>query len=233
MKSLIVIPAYNEQDTIGLVIGELVTEFPRSDILVVNDGSSDETENIVKTFDVHLISMPFNLGVGAAVRAGFKYAHRNGYELMVQFDADGQHVASEITKLIGKISEGDADTVIGSRFHKNSIYKINFTRKLAINFLAILVRLFAKCKISDPTSGFRINNLKAIKYYSRNYPTDYLGDTVESIVNGSKNGIKFTEINIQMNNRQGGEASQNLVQSFAYLLRTTLVVLSSANKAKK
>ena len=233
MKILIVIPAFNEQDTINMVVKDLLAEIPFADILVVNDGSSDQTETIVKNLGVELISLPFNLGVGAAVRTGFKYANRNGYELMVQFDADGQHVSTEISKLIERMNETNADTVIGNRFYKNSEYKTDFMRKIAIKFVAFLVLVTSRKKIQDPTSGFRVNNLKSIQYYSRNYPTDYLGDTVESIVDGVRNGIQFTDVEIKMNPRQGGEPSQNLIRSFAYLLRTTLVVLSSANKVHK
>lgn len=232
MRTLIVIPAFNEQETIVSVINDLISELPEADILVVNDGSSDGTEKLVKALDVKLISMPFNLGVGAAVRAGFKYADRKGYEVMVQFDADGQHVASEIGKLLNRMHQTGVDTVIGSRFHHDSNYKINYLRKFAIRFLAFLVLRVSKYRIVDPTSGFRANNRRAIAYYARNYPTDYLGDTVESIVDGIKNGILITEMDILMNPRKGGEPSQNLAKSILYLLRTALVVLSSSNRVK-
>ena len=233
MKTLIVIPAFNEQDTIKYVINEVAIQLPNADILVVNDGSTDQTESIVEELDVELISMPFNLGVGAAVRAGFKYAERNGYELLVQFDGDGQHIASEITKLIDCMNKTGADTVVGNRFHEQSSYEITAMRKSAIRFLALLVLLVSRKAISDPTSGFRANNRSSIMYYSKSYPTDYLGDTVESIVVGIRNGIKITNVDIHMNERQGGEPSQNLVKSFLYLLRTTLVILASATRSKK
>lgn len=172
MKTLIVMPAHNEEQNIGEVIEEIKRDLPELDLLVIDDSSSDNTLEIVKEKQVKCITLPFNLGYALAVQTGIKYAKEHNYDYVIQMDADGQHIAGEAKKLLKYMEESKPDIVIGSRFLEKTEYKHGVMRKLGTNILSGLIKMICHKKIKDPTSGFQCINKKAIKYFSGmgNYP---------------------------------------------------------------
>ena len=231
MKLLVAIPAFNEQTTIASVIDDLRIHLPNSSILVINDGSFDRTREIVESMNIECVNFPFNMGVGAAMRAAFKFANEQDYSHVLQFDGDGQHSAIEALKLITLSNE--VDIVIGSRFLDSTEYKVNKVRRLAMKILALIIGRRIGQKLTDVTSGFRLTKGEAIKFYSLNYPSEYLGDTVESILMAGKNGFKLKEVSVIMEERKGGQPSQNLYKLIVYLARVVTVIVVSYLQYKK
>jgi glycosyltransferase involved in cell wall biosynthesis len=226
LSLLVVIPAFNEEKSISSVIRDIRTHIPQASILVVDDGSHDATSEVAESESVNVVSLPFNVGVGGALRVGFLYAHRNSFSQVLQIDADGQHKASEAKSLLDS-SEG-CDIVIGSRFAESTKnYSASFLRKLAIKWLSFLISKICKTKLTDVTSGFRLSSSSAIELFMKEYPVEYLGDTVESLVIAHKTGLSIKEVPVQMSQREFGSPSQNFVKSSWYLLRATLVVVLS------
>lgn len=172
VKTLIVMPAHNEEQNIGEVIEEIKRDLPELDLLVINDASSDNTLEIVKEKQVKCITLPFNLGYALAVQTGIKYAKEHDYDYVIQMDADGQHIASEAKKLLKYMEENKPDIVIGSRFLEKTEYKHGVMRKLGTSILSGLIKMICHKEIKDPTSGFQCINKKAIKYFAGmgNYP---------------------------------------------------------------
>ena len=167
MKVLVVIPAYNEGQNIQKVIDELKKDLDYADILVINDCSKDNTKEIVEKNNVNCITSVFNLRYAMAVQTGIKYAHNHGYDYVIQFDGDGQHIAKEAEKLLDKMKETDADIVIGSRYMKDGTYKQTFFRKIGTVIFSKLIKVFCKKEITDPLSGFQCLNKKVIEKYSK------------------------------------------------------------------
>jgi glycosyltransferase involved in cell wall biosynthesis len=223
---LVVIPAFNEEDSIGNVIQDIRIHIPSASILVVDDGSRDNTAKVAESTKVKVLSLPFNVGVGGALRAGFLYAHRNSFTQVLQIDADGQHKAEHAKVLL---ESGDGfDIVIGSRFteSKNS-YNTSLLRRLAIRILSAAISKICKTKLTDVTSGFRLSSSSAIELFMKDYPVEYLGDTVESLVIAHKSGLSIKEVPVQMSKREFGSPSQNVLKSIWYLLRAFLVIILS------
>lgn len=229
MNLLVVIPALNEERSIGKVIDQVRESLPFASALVVDDGSSDSTAKVAKEHGAIVVSLPFNVGVGGAVRVAFKFALQNGFSTVLQIDADGQHLPSEALALIDQVEKDSI--VVGSRFSDNIFnYKINGARRFAMRVLAQITSAICETKLTDVTSGFRIATGKSIHLFARDYPREYLGDTVESLIIAHKSGIKIKEVPVRMNPREFGEPSQNFLKSFWYLIRVLLVVTLSIYK---
>jgi glycosyltransferase involved in cell wall biosynthesis len=221
-----VIPAFNEEKSIGNVIKDIQTHLPNASILVVDDGSKDKTVEVANLTQVSVLSLPFNIGVGGALRAGFLYAYRNSFNQVLQIDADGQHRAEHAKKLLE--SAAGFDIVIGSRFAESKpSYDASFLRRLAIRLLSSVISKICKTKLTDVTSGFRLSSSAAIELFMNDYPVEYLGDTVESLVIAHKSGLAIKEVPVQMSKREFGSPSQNFLKSSWYLLRAILVVILS------
>jgi glycosyltransferase involved in cell wall biosynthesis len=223
---LVVIPAFNEEDSIGNVIQDIRIHIPSASILVVDDGSKDNTVKVAESTKVNVLSLPFNVGVGGALRAGFLYAHRNSFTQVLQIDADGQHKA-EHAKIL--LESGDGfDIVIGSRFaeSKNG-YNASILRRFAIRLLSVAISKICKTKLTDVTSGFRLSSSSAIELFMKDYPVEYLGDTVESLVIAHKSVLSIKEVPVKMSKREFGSPSQNVLKSSWYLLRAFLVIILS------
>lgn len=226
MSLLVVVPAFNEAESISKVILDIKANIPTADILVVDDGSSDQTAAVAKSNDVPVLSLPFNVGVGGALRVGFLYAWRHSYSQVLQIDADGQHKASEAKTLLS--SADGFQIVIGSRFATaDSNYSASLLRRIAMRWLAMLISRICKTRLTDVTSGFRLTSGSAIELFSREYPVEYLGDTVESLVLAHKAGYSIKEVPVVMVQRETGAPSQNLIKSTWYLIRATIVVILS------
>ena len=166
-KVLFVIPAYNEEENIDKVIKEIKKDVSYADIIVINDCSKDNTRQVVEQNNVKCITVPFNLGYARAVQTGIKYAKENNYDFVIQFDADGQHIASEAARMLDKIVKENADIVIGSRYLEKGRYEVKFFRKIGADLFSFLIRLFSGKKITDPLSGFQCLNKRVIDRYSK------------------------------------------------------------------
>ncbi len=230
-ETLIVVPAFNEEESIEAAVFELLEFMPASNILIVDDGSRDKTFQISSNLGVSCIRLPFNLGVGGAVRAGFVFAIQNGFQAVIQYDADGQHDPKYIELLIHGLDE--ADVVIGSRFAGVGSYKTIGPRRWAMRFLARAISLITQSKLTDVTSGFRATGPRALELFSKEYPVEYLGDTVESILMGHKSGLTFTQIPVEMRYRTSGKPSQSIIQASLFLARAILVLLLGVIRPKQ
>lgn len=224
-KTLIIIPAFNEADSIAYVIGQIREYAPWADIVVVNDGSRDRTSAIAQDCGVVVLNMPYNVGIGAAVQTGFLYAARHGYAAAVQTDGDGQHPPSEIPGLVAALAEGDADMVLGSRFIEDKGYRTPAARRIGIILLARIISLATGERCTDPTSGFRASNRRTIQLCARDYPHDY--PEPEAIVMLRRAGLRVREIPIRMSARYGGRSSITPLRSGYYMVKVILAILIS------
>ena len=224
--TLIVIPAYNEAENLKSVLCEIKDALPGVDILVVDDGSSDGTENVVRSFGIPCLIMPFNVGVGGAMRAGFTYALRNGFTNVVQLDADGQHVPNEVPRLVAELK--DADVVVGSRFALGSTsFRVSPIRRTVMKILAVTLSKIAGTKLTDVTSGFRASGPNALELFSKHYPPEYLGDTIESLVMAHRGRLTIKEIPTTIRARNFGTSSQSRYKATIYTFRALVVLCLS------
>jgi glycosyltransferase involved in cell wall biosynthesis len=221
-RPLVVIPAWNEAQVITHILGELHQMGNDVTILVVDDGSTDDTALIARLAGCEVLCLPFHIGVGGAVRAGFRYAQRHGFDAVVQVDADGQHNPADVPSLLAEL--GRADVVIGSRF-LDGPYRAPRPRRLAMWILARGLSLACRHTLTDVTSGFRATGPRALPLFSEFYPPEYLGDTVESLVIAHRAKMILSEVPVTMRHRMGGSPSQSMIQATAYLLRALLVLL--------
>ncbi|OGW35299.1 MAG: glycosyl transferase family 2 [Nitrospirae bacterium GWD2_57_9] len=222
MKTLIIVPAYNEEESLAGVIGDLRRHVPSAEVLVVNDGSCDGTGRIARDQGVRCIVLPFNLGIGGAVQAGYLYAERNGYEVAVQFDGDGQHLAKEIHKLIDEVASGKADLVIGSRFLVPGSYTAPLFRRMGIKVFSVILSRILDTTVTDSTSGFRAANRKVIEFFAHTYPEDY--PEVEALVLLHKRELRVREIPVMMQERTGGISSITPLRSLYYMTKVLLAI---------
>lgn len=223
MKTLVIIPAYNEAANIEKVVNQLKNTEPDVSYLIVNDCSKDNTEEICKKNGFDYISLPVNLGIGGGVQAGYRYALENNFDIAIQMDGDGQHDAKELHKLIEKIKKNEADIVIGSRFINNEGFQSSIMRRIGINFLSNLIRLCCGVKIKDVTSGFRAVNKRFIQVYAEEYSQDY--PEPEAIVAGALLGGRIREVPVIMHERKGGTSSINAWKPAYYMIKETIAIL--------
>lgn len=223
MKVLIIIPAYNESENIEKLIDDIKKLCPFADYLVVNDCSQDDTEEILHRINATYMCNPVNLGIGGTVQGGYVYALKNGYDIAIQVDGDGQHDISYLKDMIEPIEKGEADIVIGSRFIEKQGFQSSAGRRFGINFLSRLIKLCTAIQIKDVTSGFRAVNHKFIKIYADDYPQDY--PEPEAIVAGVMHGGVIKEIPVMMKERTGGASSINLRKSVYYMIKVSLAII--------
>ncbi|GFO64798.1 glycosyltransferase family 2 protein [Geomonas paludis] len=227
MRILAIIPAYNEARNITAVIEDLKSF--RGDILVVNDGSTDETAAIAKSLGAEVVSHPFNLGIGGTVQTGLRYAYEHGYDMAIQFDGDGQHRGDQVFKILELVQKGEADLVIGSRTLPGG-YKMGITRFIGSRIFHCLIRCLAGKAIHDPTSGFRCYGKKTIRLFSRFYTDDY--PEVESIITAARNGLRVVEVPVLMRGRLSGHSSITRRKSAYYMLKVTLAMVVDAMRGR-
>ena len=224
-RCLVVIPALNEEASVAQVVKEVRETITDAHIVVVDDGSDDRTGEVARSAGADVISLPFNIGVGGALRAGFRFAQRFGYPTVVQVDGDGQHDPSEVARLLDALE--DADIVIGARFAGSGDYAVRGARKLAIKLLARSLSRRTGVQLTDTTSGFRAFNLHAVEVFARDYPAEYLGDTVEALLIASKAQLRVTQVPVHMRPRSGGAPSHQRFKSAVYLGRVVLALALS------
>ncbi|MDR9856044.1 glycosyltransferase family 2 protein [Paenibacillus sp. VCA1] len=229
LKVLVIIPAFNEELSIRRVIGEIQSQMPAADILVINDGSTDQTAEVAGNAGAKVLSMPFNVGIGGGMQTGYIYARDHGYDVAVQMDADGQHNAADLPKLLDMVRENDL--VIGSRFLERTAYRSSLMRKVGIRFFSMLVSLVTGQRFTDTTSGFRAAGRKVIELYADYYPIDY--PEVESIVYLARRKCRLVEIKAEMRQRETGKSSITPVKSAYYMVKVTLSVLVSAVRSPR
>jgi glycosyltransferase involved in cell wall biosynthesis len=231
-KIIIIIPAYNEEKNINNVILSLKQENSNFECLVINDGSKDDTQKMAESSGLAtVIQLPANLGIGGAVQTGFKYAFYHQFDYAIQFDGDGQHLATEIKHLLKPLQNQQCDVCIGSRFiQKTQGFQSTFMRRIGIKVFEVLNRLLIKQKITDSTSGFRAYNKETIAFLAANYPTDY--PEPETIVLLGINDFKVTEVSVEMLERQGGEFSISGLKSAYYMIKVVLAMLMTSQRNK-
>ena len=222
---LAVVPAYNEAATIEGVVESIHGHAPLFDVLVVDDGSTDSTAEIARGTRSHVLALPFNLGIGGAVQAGFVYARDNGYDYVAQIDGDGQHDPSELGKLFDAMSQGSSiDMVCGSRFLTSEHeYPAPISRRTGIHVFAFLLSRIVDARISDPTSGFRLYNRRAIELFARDYPHDY--PEVEAVLMLHHHRLRMCEVPVRMYVRGGGTSSISTGKSAYYMIKVLLALL--------
>jgi glycosyltransferase involved in cell wall biosynthesis len=231
-RILVIVPAFNECGNIQRTIRELLAVKCSVDILVINDASTDDTVQEALELIPSVISLPYNLGIGGAVQTGFLYAVRFDYDIAVQVDGDGQHDASYLETILAPVSRGEVDIVIGSRFIKPFLgYRSSLIRRIGIQFFACLISLLTKCKVTDPTSGFRAYNARAIALFAEYYPTDY--PEPESIVVAQKAGLRVVEVPVEMRKRRAGHSSIRYLNTLQYMIKVTFAIILCLCKSKK
>lgn len=221
-RLLAIMPAWNEEETVGTTVRELLDAVPEADVLVVDDGSLDRTVVRAREVGARVVSLPYNLGVGGAMRAGYKYARRFDYDQAIQVDADGQHDPKDIRRVLAGLER--ADISIGARFADRGSYEVSGPRRWAMVFLAAVISRVARTRLTDVTSGFRAANRRAIEQYCRHYPAEYLGDTIDSLVVALRSGLTVTQVGVEMRPRQGGKPSANPFKAAVYLFRSVSAV---------
>ncbi|MCL2050381.1 MAG: glycosyltransferase family 2 protein [Lachnospiraceae bacterium] len=230
MRVLAIIPAFNEEETIASVIKEL-NEYRFIDIIVINDGSDDNTYAITHSLNVNFVDFPLNKGIGTAMKVGYQFAKHNGYDIAVQIDADGQHDISRLNDLILLIKENNYDMVIGSRYVVKTNYVSSFLRYWGSKYFTFLINVLSQKIIKDTTSGFRAVNKTIIKIFADNYPSYY--PEVPTLLELLMENYKICETSVEMKKRQGGKSSISFAKSIKYLFEISFICVKKWSLIKK
>ncbi|KEO81452.1 glycosyltransferase family 2 protein [Tumebacillus flagellatus] len=228
-KVLVIIPAYNEEGSIANVIQRIQAVSRDIDVVVINDGSRDNTVDVARAAGATaVIDLPFNLGIGGAMQTGYLYAYKNGYDIALQIDADGQHNPYDIPKVIEPILRGDVNFTVGSRWVEKTAYKSSAARRVGMVIFSNLIKWVTGQICKDPTSGFRAADRNVIAMFANYYPVDY--PEVEVLVHIANSGLKFQEVAVEMSERQAGSSSITPIKSLYYMVKVGLAVLISATR---
>jgi glycosyltransferase involved in cell wall biosynthesis len=222
MRFLAIVPCYNEESSVGGVVRGVKGAYPDADVLVINDGSTDGTAGAAEDAGARVVTFPYNMGIGAAMQAGYRYARSGGYDVAAQVDGDGQHDPSELHRIIAPIRAGEADIVVGSRFLGGAGFKSTAMRRLGIKVFSMVLSVLTGEKVADPTSGFRAANKKVIGLFAEDYPEDY--PEVESLMLSHLAGLRVKEVQVTMRPRAGGRSSITPIRSAYYMVKVTMVL---------
>jgi glycosyltransferase involved in cell wall biosynthesis len=222
LRRLAIVPAFNEAASVGRVVDEIRAFDPEFEVVVIDDGSRDSTAAVARSHGAHVVSLPFNLGIGGAVQTGYQYARRESFDLAVQVDGDGQHDPSQIGLLLDPILDGSADFVVGTRFAGEGEYKAPVARRIGIAIFARVVSLIVGQRVTDTTSGFRAVNRLGIALFAADYPHDY--PEVESTVLVHRHKLRLVEVPVAMRLRSGGRSSINVLDSVYYMVKVLLAL---------
>jgi glycosyltransferase involved in cell wall biosynthesis len=240
MKHLVVIPAYNEEQTLAWTVADLQALPEGFEVLVVNDGSEDHTGKVAERLaatsrlPLHVVHLPSNCGIGVAIQTGYQFASwRSDYRFVIQFDADGQHDARYVQTLVSECEKRGLDVCVGSRFlaPQGNGFRSTFARRLGIRFFARLIGLLAGVRVTDPTSGFRCVGPRAWVRFARRYPPDY--PEPEALFWCARNDLRIGETAVHMRPRQGGVSSIRHLKSLYYLLKVSLAILVDRMRGKE
>ena len=229
-RTLIVVPAWNEEATVASVVTEIRALHPAAAVLVVNDGSTDATSSRASEAGALVLDLPVNLGVGGAMRAGYLFAYRTDVDWVVQMDADGQHDPRDLRALLSVLDAGEADIVIGARFAGTGSYRIRGPRRWVIGLLSFVLSRVAHTRLTDTTSGFKACNRAAIRLFATNYPAEYLGDTIESLVIAARSGLRVRQVGVAMRPRAGGKPSHSPVKAAVFLVRAIVALIVALSR---
>jgi len=230
VRRVAVLPAFNEERNIGRVLAELHAVDPGLEVVVVSDGSTDRTVETAAAAGAHVISLPFNLGIGAAVQTGFRFAWEEGYELAVRLDGDGQHDPTQLPAIVAPVVAGEADICIGSRFLANGAYRSSKARRVGIRILARVVSVIARQRLTDTTSGFQALNRRGIALYAADLPRDY--PEVEGLVTAIRHRLRVREVPVTMREREHGRSSISALASVYYMVKVLLAVFVGLLRAR-
>jgi len=222
VRTIAIVPAFNEEGSLGTVLEEIRAADPELDVVVVNDGSTDATARRAAAAGAAVVTLPFNVGIGGAVQTGYQYALERGFDVAIQVDGDGQHDPREIAQVLEPILDGRADLVVGTRFVEGGGYRGTRLRRIGIRIFAAVVSLLVGQRVSDTTSGFRAVNRKALKLFAAEYPHDY--PEVESIVLLSRHHLTMLEVPVQMRVRETGNSSITAIRSAYYMIKVLLAL---------
>lgn len=223
VRTLVVVPALNEEGTVAEVVSAVRRDLPGAEVLVVDDHSTDATSARAAAAGATVARLPFTLGVGGAVRTGYTYAVRAGYDVVVQVDADGQHDTRHLPELVAALREG-ADVVVGARFAGGDPYAVGRARRWVMALLARVLSGLVRSHLTDVTSGYRAAGPRAVRVFAENYPAEYLGDTLETLVIARRCGLVVQQVPVRMTAREHGRPSQGTVGSVVYLARAVLAI---------
>lgn len=223
MKSLVMIPAYNEEKNIVKTVQDIQENAPDFDYIIINDCSQDHTLELCREKGLHVLNLPVNLGIGGAVQTGYRYAAQNGYDVAVQFDGDGQHDAAYLADMRKKLVDEGLDMVIGSRFLLHEGFQSSGARRIGIRYFTGLIRFSTGKKITDPTSGMRMANRSVIETFAEDYPKDY--PEPESVVCLLRRGWRVGEAPVKMRERENGKSSISFTKSIYYMCKVTFAIL--------
>lgn len=225
MKTLVIIPAYNEAENIQNTIEDIKQNSGDVDYIVIDDCSTDGTGELLAQDGATFLRLPINLGIGGGVQTGYRYAKDRDYDIAIQFDGDGQHNARYIKDLIAPIERGEADFVIGSRFIAKKGFQSSVMRRMGIDFLSALLHVLCKIRVKDVTSGMRAANKDMISEFAQNYAQDY--PEPEAILSAGLKGARIVEIPVEMRERQGGISSISPLKSVYYMVKVSLALILS------
>ncbi|MET0727324.1 MAG: glycosyltransferase family 2 protein [Acidimicrobiales bacterium] len=229
---LAIVPAFNEMETIGSTLHRLKAALPGLDVLVIDDGSDDDTARIARAAGAMVVQLPYNLGIGGALRTGFRFAQRRRYDWAVQVDADGQHDPEQLRALLSPLHDG-ADLVVGSRFATGSgTYEVRGVRRRAMSLLRITLRVLLGRSFTDTSSGFRAFSPRCLDYFARSYPAEYM-ESVEALLMACYAGLHVVEVPVTMHQREGGVASNRRWRLIYHYLRIYVVLVSSASRRRR
>jgi glycosyltransferase involved in cell wall biosynthesis len=222
MRKAAVVPAFNEAGSIRAVVAEIRDADPEFEVIVVDDGSTDGTAEFARSAGATVLSLPYNLGIGAAVQTGLQYACEHDFDLAVQIDGDGQHDARELRALLEPVVAGGADIAVGSRFAAAGGYRASFARRAGIVLFAGVVSLIVRQRVTDTTSGFRAMNRRGIRLFANDYPHDY--PEVEATVLVCRHGLRLVEVPVAMRQRENGRSSITAFRSLYYMGKVSLAL---------
>jgi glycosyltransferase involved in cell wall biosynthesis len=230
-RILIIIPAYNEAARIGEVIGQVRQTCPDYDILVVNDGSRDDTAQTARSAGALVVCHPFNLGYGVAIQTGYKYAHDKGYDFSVQMDGDGQHDPDFIEQLLAPVMAGETDFALGSRFLGTESYEPSLARRVGMTFFRRLISLLIGTRITDSTSGYQAFNRQVISYFTTEvFPCDY--PDADMLLTLHRAGFRILEVPVRMHASASGKSMHTGLRPFYYMFKMLLSIFVTLLRKK-
>lgn len=225
-KKLVIIPAYNEAGNIEKTVSDIENHAEGFDYVIINDCSKDDTQKICEERGYNIVNLPANMGIGGGVQTGYLYATRNGYDIAVQFDGDGQHNAAYLNQMADKLESDKLDMLIGSRYIQKEGFQSSGARRMGIKYFTGLIKLVTGKTITDPTSGMRMVNRDVIKLFAEDYPKDY--PEPESVVTLLKKGKHVEEIPVTMNAREEGVSSISPKKAVYYMIKVSIAILIAA-----